>query len=80
MATDCIGEDAELVVRLYRWMGDNDVDGRIVFVSEPVAWTEAPETLEVLRKPAPPLAPRPDRDLRRGTAACCCAPATASSA
>ncbi len=50
VATDCIGEDAELVVRLYRWMGDNDVDGRIVFVSEPVAWTEAPETLEVLRK------------------------------
>lgn len=50
VATDCIGEDAELVVRLYRWMGENDVDGRIVFVSEPVAWTEAPETLEVLRK------------------------------
>ncbi len=49
VATDCIGEDAELVVRLYRWMGDNDVDGRIVFVSEPVAWTEAPETLRVLR-------------------------------
>ncbi|SDT14117.1 Glycosyltransferase, catalytic subunit of cellulose synthase and poly-beta-1,6-N-acetylglucosamine synthase [Nocardioides scoriae] len=50
VATDCIGEDAELVVRLYRWMGDNDVDGRIVFVSEPVAWTEAPETVDVLRK------------------------------
>jgi cellulose synthase/poly-beta-1,6-N-acetylglucosamine synthase-like glycosyltransferase len=50
VATDCIGEDAELVVRLYRWMGDNDVDGRIVFVSEPVAWTEAPETREVLAK------------------------------
>ena len=48
VATDCIGEDAELVVRLYRWMGDNDVDGRIVFVSEPVAWTEAPETRQVL--------------------------------
>jgi cellulose synthase/poly-beta-1,6-N-acetylglucosamine synthase-like glycosyltransferase len=50
VATDCIGEDAELVVRLYRWMGDNDVDGRIVFVSEPVAWTEAPESLQVLSK------------------------------
>ncbi len=50
VATDCIGEDAELVVRLYRWMGENDVDGRIVFVSEPVAWTEAPETRQVLAR------------------------------
>lgn len=48
LATDCIGEDAELVVRLHRWLGDNDIDGRIVFVSEPVAWTEAPVTLKVL--------------------------------
>jgi cellulose synthase/poly-beta-1,6-N-acetylglucosamine synthase-like glycosyltransferase len=50
LATDCIGEDAELVVRLHRWLGDNDVDGRVVFVSEPVAWTEAPETRQVLRR------------------------------
>jgi cellulose synthase/poly-beta-1,6-N-acetylglucosamine synthase-like glycosyltransferase len=48
LATDCIGEDAELVVRLYRWMGDNDIDGRVVFVAEPVAWTEAPESRAVL--------------------------------
>ncbi|HET9860748.1 MAG TPA: glycosyltransferase [Nocardioidaceae bacterium] len=48
--TECIGEDAELVVRLHRWLGDNDVDGRVVFVSEPVAWTEAPENRAVLRK------------------------------
>jgi cellulose synthase/poly-beta-1,6-N-acetylglucosamine synthase-like glycosyltransferase len=50
LATDCIGEDAELVVRLHRWLGDQDVDGRVVFVSEPVAWTEAPETVAVLRR------------------------------
>lgn len=50
LATDCIGEDAELVVRMHRWLGDHDVDGRVVFVSEPVAWTEAPETLSVLRR------------------------------
>ncbi|MDQ6686658.1 MAG: glycosyltransferase family 2 protein [Actinomycetota bacterium] len=49
LATDCIGEDAELVVRLYRWMGDTSVDGRVVFVSEPVAWTEVPEGLDALR-------------------------------
>jgi cellulose synthase/poly-beta-1,6-N-acetylglucosamine synthase-like glycosyltransferase len=50
LATDCIGEDAELVVRLHRWVGDARRDGRIVFVAEPVAWTEAPETRDVLRK------------------------------
>jgi len=50
VATDCIGEDAELVVRLYHWMGDSDLDGRVVFVSEPVAWTEAPDTVKVLGK------------------------------
>lgn len=48
--TTCIGEDAELVVRLYRMIGDEDLDGRVVFVSEPVAWTEAPESLRILRK------------------------------
>jgi cellulose synthase/poly-beta-1,6-N-acetylglucosamine synthase-like glycosyltransferase len=50
LATDCIGEDAELVVRLHRWLGDHDVDGRVVFVSEPVAWTEAPVDRGVLRR------------------------------
>lgn len=50
LARDCIGEDAELVVRLHRWLGDNHVDGRVVFVSEPVAWTEAPSDRAVLRK------------------------------
>jgi len=43
-----IGEDAELVVRLHRHMRDNGRDYRIVFVSEPVSWTEAPETTRVL--------------------------------
>lgn len=43
LATDCIGEDAELVVRLHRWIGDTRSQGRIVFVPEPVAWTEVPE-------------------------------------
>jgi cellulose synthase/poly-beta-1,6-N-acetylglucosamine synthase-like glycosyltransferase len=47
---DTIGEDAELVVRLHRWLGDQDRDGRVVFVAEPVAWTEAPEDRAVLRK------------------------------
>ncbi|WP_244242511.1 glycosyltransferase family 2 protein [Nocardioides seonyuensis] len=50
LSTDTIGEDAELVVRIHRWIGDNDADARVVCISEPVAWTEAPEDRAVLRK------------------------------
>jgi cellulose synthase/poly-beta-1,6-N-acetylglucosamine synthase-like glycosyltransferase len=48
LAIDCIGEDAELVVRLHRWVGDQQNDDRVVFVPEPVAWTEVPEDLRTL--------------------------------
>lgn len=48
MSHDCIGEDAELVVRLHRHLADRRRDRRIVFVAEPVAWTEVPETRAVL--------------------------------
>jgi len=50
MTHDCIGEDAELVVRLHRHLADQRRDRRIVFVAEPVAWTEVPETRAVLGK------------------------------
>ncbi|WP_238010270.1 glycosyltransferase [Dactylosporangium sp. AC04546] len=47
---DCIGEDAELVVRLHRHLRRQKRDYRIVFVAEPVSWSEAPGTLKVLGK------------------------------
>ncbi|GAT71101.1 putative glycosyltransferase [Planomonospora sphaerica] len=47
---DSIGEDAELVTRLHRYMRDRGRDYRIVFVSEPVSWTEAPSSLAVLAR------------------------------
>lgn len=50
MASDCIGEDAELVVRIHRLIGDQRRDAEVVFVPEPVAWTQVPETRAVLRK------------------------------
>ena len=50
LATDCIGEDAELVVRIHRMLGDQRRDADVVFVPEPVAWTEVPEDRRVLRK------------------------------
>lgn len=45
-ATDT--EDAELVVRLHRIMSDRGRPYRIVFVPDPVCWTEVPESLAVL--------------------------------
>ena len=45
---DSIGEDMELVVRLRRAGIERAEASRVVFVPEPVAWTEAPESLRVL--------------------------------
>jgi cellulose synthase/poly-beta-1,6-N-acetylglucosamine synthase-like glycosyltransferase len=50
LAHDCIGEDAELVVRLHRHLRRQRREYRIVFVAEPVSWSEAPSTLKVLGK------------------------------
>jgi cellulose synthase/poly-beta-1,6-N-acetylglucosamine synthase-like glycosyltransferase len=50
LSTDCIGEDAELVVRIHQLLGDRGRDADVVFVPEPVAWTEVPEDRAVLRK------------------------------
>lgn len=44
-----IGEDMELIVRLHRLMLEAKRPYRIVFVPDPICWTEAPETLKVLR-------------------------------
>jgi cellulose synthase/poly-beta-1,6-N-acetylglucosamine synthase-like glycosyltransferase len=46
----CIGEDAELVVRVHRYMREQKRKYRIVFVSEPVSWTEVPVTAKVLAR------------------------------
>lgn len=47
-ATDTVGEDMELVVRLHRYYREQRRPYRITFVPDPVAWTECPETLRVL--------------------------------
>ena len=43
-----MGEDLDFIVKLHRHMRDNDRDYRIEFIPEPVCWTEAPESLDVL--------------------------------
>jgi len=47
-ATDTVGEDMELVVRLHHHFRGRAIPYRIHFVPDPVAWTECPETLSVL--------------------------------
>jgi cellulose synthase/poly-beta-1,6-N-acetylglucosamine synthase-like glycosyltransferase len=47
--TSTIGEDMELVVRLHRLSRAGGHDYRVAFVPDPVCWTEAPESLAVLK-------------------------------
>jgi cellulose synthase/poly-beta-1,6-N-acetylglucosamine synthase-like glycosyltransferase len=47
---DTIGEDAELVVRLHKHLRQRQRDYRVVFVAEPVSWSEAPSSLRVLAR------------------------------
>ncbi len=44
-----VGEDMELVVRLHRLLREEKSKQRIEYVPDPVCWTEAPESLDVLR-------------------------------
>ncbi|MFV1970065.1 MAG: glycosyltransferase family 2 protein [Acidimicrobiia bacterium] len=46
--TRSVGEDMELIVRMHRYCRDQGIDYRITFIPDPVAWTEAPETLSQL--------------------------------
>jgi cellulose synthase/poly-beta-1,6-N-acetylglucosamine synthase-like glycosyltransferase len=49
-ATDTVGEDMELVVRLHRHFRSLGRPYRVVFVPDPVAWTECPERVRVLAR------------------------------
>jgi cellulose synthase/poly-beta-1,6-N-acetylglucosamine synthase-like glycosyltransferase len=48
--TDTVGEDMDLVLRLHRLFRDRRERYRIVFIPDPVVWTEAPEDLRTLRR------------------------------
>lgn len=43
-----VGEDMELVTRMHRYLLERKWRYRMVFVPDPVCWTEAPETLGIL--------------------------------
>lgn len=46
--TKTVGEDMELVVRMRRYMADKGEKYKVVYISDPLCWTEAPSTLKVL--------------------------------
>jgi biofilm PGA synthesis N-glycosyltransferase PgaC len=45
-----VGEDMELIVRMRRYMIENDLKYRIVYIPDPLCWTEVPEKLSVLSR------------------------------
>jgi cellulose synthase/poly-beta-1,6-N-acetylglucosamine synthase-like glycosyltransferase len=45
-----IGEDMELVVRLHHHFLNKNQPYRIVYVAEPVCWTEVPQSLKILHR------------------------------
>ncbi len=48
--TDTVGEDMELTVRLHRHCHETGTPYRIVYIADPVAWTECPENLRSLAR------------------------------
>ncbi|CAN5812824.1 glycosyltransferase [soil metagenome] len=49
-ANDTVGEDMELTTRMHRVLRENDREYRISFIPDPIAWTEVPTTLKILRR------------------------------
>jgi cellulose synthase/poly-beta-1,6-N-acetylglucosamine synthase-like glycosyltransferase len=47
-STSTVGEDMELVVRMRRYMIDNKLKYEVVFIPDPLVWTEVPSSLKYL--------------------------------
>ncbi|MCU0422649.1 MAG: glycosyltransferase [Bacteroidia bacterium] len=48
--TDTVGEDMELVVRMRKYMTDHKLKYRVVYIPDPLCWTEAPDDYKVLAR------------------------------
>ena len=48
--TNTVGEDMELVVRMRRYMVDHGFEYDVVYIPDPLCWTEVPSTLKVLAR------------------------------
>jgi len=47
---DLVGEDMELIVRMRRFMSDNKQKYRVVYIPDPLCWTEVPSKLKILAR------------------------------
>jgi cellulose synthase/poly-beta-1,6-N-acetylglucosamine synthase-like glycosyltransferase len=45
-----VGEDMELVVRIRRFMAEHGLDYDVVYIPDPLCWTEVPSTVKVLAR------------------------------
>lgn len=45
-----VGEDMELVIRMRRHMEEHNTKYRVVYLPDPLCWTEAPSSLKILSK------------------------------
>ena len=48
--TNLVGEDMELIVRMRRYMAEHKEKYRVIYIPDPLCWTEAPSTLRVLTR------------------------------
>jgi len=48
--TDTVGEDMELVVRIRRHMADQNISYDVVYIPDPLCWTEVPDTVKILAR------------------------------
>ncbi|NRD78259.1 glycosyltransferase family 2 protein [Bacillus sp. BRMEA1] len=48
--TNTVGEDMELVVRIHKMLKESRLKKKIVYVPDPVCWTEVPESMKYLRR------------------------------
>ena len=48
--TNTVGEDMELVVRIRRYMVDNGLNYDVVYIPDPLCWTEVPNSVKVLAR------------------------------
>ncbi|MFO7671498.1 MAG: glycosyltransferase [Bacteroidales bacterium] len=49
-STNTVGEDMEMVVRIRRYMADHKLNYDVVYIPDPLCWTEVPSSLKVLAR------------------------------
>jgi len=48
--TNTVGEDMELVVRIRRHMAEQNIDYDVVYIPDPLCWTEVPDSVKILAR------------------------------